>query len=137
MQDRVGDDLQLAELADELDVAQHLALGRLPTLLVLGGELILPLEGLVGLGAVLELEAALVEQQTRESAVGAALARLEVVESSASLQTLLSCTLLLRVLEVRSLLGQPLAQLCVHRTVFRFIESFFEDLQINTTSYCL
>ena len=32
--------------------------------------------------------------------------------------------------KVGSILVEPFAQLCIHRTVFWFIESFFKDLEI-------
>ena len=56
------------------------------------------------LGAVLELIAALVEQEAPEGAG------------------------LLGRVKVGCILRQPLAQLCVHRRVLRLIEGFFKDL---------
>ena len=58
----------------------------------------------VELGAVLELIAALVEQEAPEG------------------------TRLLGGVKVGCSLRQPLAQLCVHRRVLRLIEGFFKDL---------
>lgn len=104
VQDGLGQDLQLAQLADELDVAEHLALGEVAPLLLLGRERAL-LEGGEGLRAVLELGAALVEQQQPERAG------------------------LRRGLQVGRLLRQPLAQLRVHAGVLGLVQRLLEDQQ--------
>lgn len=67
MQDVFRQDLQLAELADELDVAEHFALGEIaPLLLLLLGEVLAaerPMARLLQrLGPILEFEFALVEK---------------------------------------------------------------------------
>lgn len=64
MQDALRHDLQFTQLADELDVAEHFPLGQLASLLVLDVPRIAML--LDRVGAVLELELALVEQQKSE-----------------------------------------------------------------------
>ena len=109
----VVDDLELAELADELDVAEHLALGQVLGVLLVpverrGGE---PLELLGQGGAILELISALIEEQPLEGAG------------------------LVGRVEIGRFLHEPPAQLCVHRRVLRFIEGFFENLWTQTETF--
>ena len=90
-------------LTHELDIAKHLSLGHVfGVLLHVGGVLLI----LVGnLDAVLELHAALVEQQPLKGA-----------------------GITIGGFEIGSPVNQQFAHLCVHRRIFRLIEGFFENL---------
>ena len=54
VEDPVLDDLELAKLPDELDVAQHLALGQKLGLKLVFARLVPIVEGYVGLGPALQ-----------------------------------------------------------------------------------
>ena len=100
MKDALREYLQLAEFADELDVAKHLALGDLPTLLIFLVDA--GAAGFQSRRAVVEFYFALVEQQKAEGArafVG---------------------------FEIGGFFGQALAQLCIHRRVLWLVEGLVE-----------
>jgi hypothetical protein len=103
----IVDDLQLAQLAHELDIAKHLALGQVFGILfeVAGCLLIL----LRNLHAILELHAALVEQQSLKGASNG-----------------------VRGIKIGGFVHKELAHLCIHRRILRLIKGFFEDQDNNT-----
>lgn len=105
------EDFQLGQFTDELDVTQHFPFRQLPAFFVFRCDdavAMVTFECLACLWPILKFGFALVEQQQTERA------RLVVG------------------LKVWCFFGQPSAQLCVHRRVFRFIECFVEYQQNHT-----
>lgn len=89
-----------------LDVSKHFALGELSSLLLLRRQgAISMFKCFRCLGTVFKLSSTLVQKQQTEG------------------------TGTVWWFKVWSFLRQPLAQLCVHRTVFGLIKGFFKDLQ--------
>jgi hypothetical protein len=114
VEDGVVEHLELAELPDELDVTQHLPFGQVFRLLLLRAEFSGSL--FVGSGlsrSILELMSAVGEKDSPEGGV-----------------------LGLGGVKVRCVLGEPFAQLCVHRTILRLIEGFFKHQKNNTFNNC-
>ena len=109
VQNGVVQHFQLSEFADEFNIAEHLPLGHKSRLLLVVGEFSGSL--LVSCGnssSIFELIFAFAKQQAFEGG-----------------------NLTFWWFKVWGILIEPFAQLCVHRTVFGFIESFFKDLNIK------
>ena len=107
VEDGVVEHLELAELANELDVAKHLSLGHKSCLLLVIAEVS---------GSLLV-------------SCGNSCAILKLIFAFAKQQSFKGGNLRFWWFKVGSILVEPLAQLCIHGTVFGFIESFFKDLR--------
>ena len=106
--------VQLAELPDKLDVAEHLAFGQILRLLLLFAE---------SSGALVE-------------GAGDSRSILKLMSTVGQKDSLEGGVFGLGRVKVRCIFREPLAQLRVHRTVLRLIEGFFEDQENDTFDNC-
>ena len=107
MQNGVVQHFELPEFPNELDVAKHLPLGQKPRLFLVVGE----------------VSGALLISGGNSSSI------FELIFAFTKQQSFKGGNLTFWRFKVGSILVEPFAQLCVHGTVLRFIESLFEDLK--------
>ena len=109
VQNRVVQHFQFAQFTDEFNIAQHLPLGHKSRLLFI----------------VAELSGSLLVSRGNSSSI------FKLILAFAKQQSLKGGNLTVCRFKVWGVLIESLAQLCIHGTVLRFIESFFEDLELE------